>query len=372
MKKILLVVFSFFCILSINAQNEIKLPDTGISGLYEVIMGVKDPVYSIKYFSEFGFSIKDSAEIDENTAFKIYGVKSKLKSYRLQNGEIDSHGLLRLLVWEKRLGDGVGYTTPETIGSRMSVMMTKDIIRLHDIYKAARASGKEAWLPTEPQTDDLFNLDGKEKNTFFKRQVYVRENAVYGEYFNHVFFQRYGYAILGYGTINLNSPLKTSEFTHHDFFIPAKDMSVLRYLSEGLGMKPEKEPSLDGDWQKGPQKVFMMPEGYSHLYQGFVSPNNICGKLKFFIPQQTKPDRSEHQRVGELGITLHSLFTPKLAMVHDLIKKQNISPTPIQKNEFGESSFFFKSPDGVSWQIIEKMESKNKPVTKFETKMINE
>ena len=372
MKKIVVLFFTFFPTFFIFAQNESKLPDTGISGLYEVIMAVKDANYAIKYFADFGFTPRDSATIDENTALKIYGVKSKLKSYRLQNGEIDSHGLLRLLVWEKPLGYGIGYTTPETIGSRMSVMMTDDIVRLFDIYSAARESGKEAWLPTEPLADDLFNLDGKEKNTFFKRKTYVRENAVYGEYLNHVFFQRYGYNIPGYGTINPNAPLKTSEFTHHDFFIPAKDMSVLRYLSEALGLKPEKEPSLDGDWQRGPKRVFAMPDGYSHLYQGFVSPNNICGKLKFFIPQQTKPDRSEHQRVGELGVTLHSFYTPKLEMVFELVKKQGILSANILKNEFGERSFVFRSPDGVSWQILEKMETKNKPTTKLDMKMINE
>jgi hypothetical protein len=126
---------------------------------------------------------------------------------------------------------------------------------------------------------------------------------------------------------------------------------------------------VDGDWLKGPKRVFDMPNGSAHLYQGFVSPNNICGKLKFFIPLQTKPDRSEHQRVGELGITLHSFYTPKLKIVYDNLVKLGIKPTDLQKNEFGEPSFTFKSPDGVTWQIIEKMSTKFKPVTKLEYKM---
>ncbi len=362
-----------FFLLPISVLSAQNLPDTGISGLYEVIMGVKNADEAIHYFGEFGFTVRDSSTMSEGDVLRLYGIKSKLKSYRLQNGDIDSHGLLRLLVWENRLGDGVGYSTPETIGSRMAVMMTKDIFRLSDIYKAIRAGGKEAWFLTEPIADDLFGLDGKEKNTFFKRPVYVREAAVYGEFFNHVFFQRYGYTVLGYGTINPNAPLKTSEFTHHDFFIAAKDNSVLNYLSQGLGLKPEKEPSLDGDWQKGPQRVFDMPSGYSHLYQGFVSPNNGCGKLKFFIPQQAKPDRSEHQRIGELGITLHSFYTPKLEMVQGLLQRQGITTTPFVKNEFDEKCFVFKGPDGSSWQIIEKLTpTKNVPVVKFETKMVGE
>ncbi len=352
-----------------NAQN--ALPETGISGLYEVMVGVKDINYTLKYFGEYGFRVIDSAETSENDALKIYGVKSKLKSYRLQNGEVDAHGLLRIFVWEKPLGDGVGYTVPETLGSRMAVMLTSDIFRLNDIYKAARINGKERWLPTEPIADDLFGLDGKDKNTFFKRPVYVRESAVYGDFFTHVFFQRYGYDIPGYGVINQNAPLKTSEFTHHDFTIKAENMDCLRYLSEGLGMKPEKEPEIDGDWLKGPKQVFVMPDGTSHIYQGFVSPNDICGKLKFFIPQQPKPDRTEHQRIGELGITLHSFYTPKLKMVYDNLMKLGIKPREIQKNEFGENSFVFKGPDGVSWQIIEKLTApKYNVVKKLEMKLI--
>jgi hypothetical protein len=367
-----LTAFSFLLLFfsnPIHAQN--ALPETGISGVYEVMLGVKDANYALKYFAEFGFRVIDSAEISEKEAMKIYGVPSKLKSFRLQNGEVDAHGLLRIFVWEKSLGDGVGYSAPETLGSRMAVMLTSDIFRLSDIYKAARLNGKEHWFPTEPIADDLFGLDGKDKNTFFKRPVYVRESAVYGDFFTHVFFQRYGYDIPGYGVINPKANLKTSEFTHHDFFIKAENMDCLRYLSEGLGMKPEKEPEIDGDWLKGPKQVFAMPDGYSHLYQGFVSPNDICGKLKFFIPQQAKPDRSAHQRIGELGITLHSFYTPKLKMVYDNLLKMNIKPTDIQKNEFGENSFVFKGPDGVSWQIIEKLTApKYNVVKKLETKLI--
>lgn len=344
------------------------LPDTGISGVYEVMVGTDRPAYHIRYFAEFGFRVTDSASLTAAQAKAIYGVDSPLKSYRLQNGEVDSHGLLRLLAWEKPLGPGVGYSVPETIGQRMSVMMTKDIMRLVDIYQIERANG-EKWLPIEPIFDDLYNLSSG-KPGFFNRPVGVRETAVYGEWFVHVFFQRYGYTIPGYGTINPDAPLQTSEFTHHDFIIKGNMAEVTRYYSEALGLQPEEpEPVIDGDWQKGPRQVFDMPPGYSHYYRGFVSPNNICGKLKFFVPRAPKPDRSEHQRIGELGITLHSLWTPKLKMVHELLQKQGIKPTAIQKNEFGENSFVFTGPDGVSWQIIEKTNTKFKPETKREFKL---
>jgi hypothetical protein len=365
MKKIWLLLF--FAKLSTQAQT---LPETGISGLYEVMVAVTDARYTIRYFGEFGFTIKDSASFSAAQAKELYGVDSKLKSYRLQNGTIDSHGLLRILVWDKPTDEGVGYAPPETIGQRMAVMKTSDIIRLVDIYKAERARG-ERWLPIEPIFDDPLKIKAQDRTTFFDRPVGVRETAVYGDFFTHVFFQRYGYTIDGYGTIGEHSALQSSEFTHHDFMIKGDIDVVTRYYSEALGMKPEqKEKSIDGDWLKGPKQVFQMPDGHSHDYRGFVSPNNICGKLKFFVSRTTKPDRSEHQKIGALGMTLHSFFTPKLQMVYDLILKQNIKPSKILKNEFNENSFVFVGPDGVAWQIIEKNNTQNKPITKLEFKFL--
>jgi hypothetical protein len=373
MKKPCLVLFSLLLVAlaARPAQAQApKLPDTGISGVYEVMVGTRQAQPLIKYFGEFGFRVVDSAAIPAERAKELYGVASALKTYRLQNGDIDSHGLLRLLEWASPLGDGVGYSMPETIGQRMAVMMTKDVIRLVDLYKAERANGKK-WLPFDPIFDDLYGL-GSGQPGFFNRPVGVRETVVYGDFFVHVFFQRYGYTIPGYGTIGSHAPLQTSEFTHHDFVVKGDLKEVTRYYSEALGLQPEEpEPVIDGDWQKGPQRVFDMPPGYSHWYRGFVSPNNICGKLKFFVPRGPKPDRSEHQRVGELGITLHSLHTPKLQLVHDLVTKQGIRPTKIQKNELGENSFTFIGPDGVAWQVIEKATTSHRPATKREFVRVN-
>jgi hypothetical protein len=366
MKKLLLttliVHYSFTVLYSQT------LPETGISGVYEVMVGAvpSQKSYLVKYFGEFGFTVKDSANYSEAQAKEMYGVGSKLQSFRLQNGTIDSHGLLRILIWDNPLGEGVGYVQPETIGQRMAVMKTNDIIRLVDIYKAERANG-EKWLPIEPIFDDPLRIKANQKTDFFNRPLGVRETGIYGDFFTHVFFQRYGYTIDGYGTIGAHSNLQTSEFTHHDFMIRGDIDVVTRYYSVALGMKPEQEKhSVDGDWLKGPKQVFQMPDGYSHDYRGFVSPNNICGKLKFFVPRAPKPDRSEHQRIGELGMTLHSFWTPKLLMVYDLVQQQNIKTSKIQKNEFGENAFTFVGPDGVAWQIIEKTTSQNKPVKKLE------
>ncbi len=362
MRKIYITSIILLLFFVANSQKN-EIPDTGISGLYEVMMGVEDLDYAIKYFGEFGFTVRDSSEMSKEDAEKIYGHASAFKSYRLQNGNIDSHGLLRLFKWDTPKSMGVGYVPPETIGQRMAVMKTEDIFRIYDTFQAAREAGGK-WLPTYPISDDLFGLDDGKKS-IFNRPVAVREMATYGEFFVHVFFQRYGYNIPGYGTINKESNLKTSEFTHHDFIISAPSMENISYLSSALGLKAEKEPKIDGDWLKGPKSVFMMKDGDSHWYQGFVSPNNICGKLKFFIPIGNKLDKSADQVVGAIGISLHSFYTAKLEMVHKLVTEHGLNPTEIQKNEFGEESFLFTGPAGCSWQIIKKSKTNNIPTTEL-------
>lgn len=368
MKPVSIFSFLFFIgWINVTHSQTTNLPNTGISGVYEVIVGTSTPAYHIKYFGEYGFVLVDSGSLSKEEALKIYGVNSALKSYRLQNGEIDSHGLLRLLAWENPLGNGVGYSEPETIGSRMAVMKTKDIVRITDIYKMLRFEKQEKWLPTEPLFDDPLRINKNGETNFFKRPTGVRENAIYGEYFTHVFFQRYGYEIPGYGTINAAAPLKTSEFTHHDWFVQLDSMQQLNYLQTALGLKAEKPPEVDGDWLKGPKAVFKMEDGYTHWYQGFVSPNNICGKLKFFMPRSPKPNRDKDQIIGSLGICMHSFFTPKLDMVFGLVQQHGFKPMAITKNELGERSFVFIGTGNVAFQIVEKLtETKNKPIIKTE------
>ncbi len=344
--------------------SEDNLPDTGIGGVYEVVLTVEDVEFAKKYFEEFGFSEISTADFSAKEAMELYGHHSNLKSYRLQNHNIDSHGLIRIISWENPINKGIGLVPPRSIGQRIAVMHCSDIFRLKDVLENASDNNLN-WNITEPVSDDLFDLDGGEKS-FFKRPVIVRENAAYGNFFNHIFFQRYGYHIEGYGTINKETPLATSEFTHHDFFVNCKDLEDMKYLSTALGLKAEEPPKIDSETQKGPKAVFQMQKGESHWYQGFVSPNNICGKLKIFIPLEDTRDCSDKQKVGSIGMTLHSFCVKKLKYVRSLIEKEGLSPTTIFENEFGEHCFNFTGSGGCSWQIIEKSDFVNEPIKNLE------
>jgi len=343
-----------------------ELPDTGVSGVYEVIVGVDEAAPSLAYFAEFGFRVVAEASLAADEASSIYGVDSSASVFRLQNGDTDAHGLLRIIEWDSPLGPGVGFAPPETVGMRMAVMRTQDIVRLADIFSDLREESAKPYLLAGPVYDDLYDATTGDL-TISNRRVGVREMGVYGQGFNHVFFQRYGYTIPGYGTITDKSPLRTSEFTHHDFFVSGNLDQVTAYYSDVLGFKSENATVIDGEWQPGPKAVFQMGPGRSHWYRGFVSPNNICGKLKFFSVEglHQVDDRSDRQRPGELGITLHSVWTPNLYLIHDLARDQDIEVTEIRQNEFGEQSFLLRGPDGATWQVIGRDKAKKPSVVEF-------
>jgi hypothetical protein len=342
--------------ISLAQAPPIKVSSTGV---YEVVVGVDQARHELlkTHFEQFGFAQVAEARLTEAEARARYGVQSALRSVRMQNGAVDSHGLLRIVVWNNPLGPGVGYAPPETIGQRLSVLMVRDIVRLDDIFNDARAAG-ESWLPIKPVFADLYGQT-EGKPGLIKRRVGVRESGVYGELFNHVFFQRYGYQIAGYGTLNEMAPLIASEFTHHDFIIAGDINQSTQYVVEVLGFREENAASLDGDWLEGPRKVFGMAPGATHWYRGFVSSDNICGKLKFFAPRDIRTDRSQHQRLGELGITMHSVRVNSIELAHQKAVKSRLRPRAIERNEFGERSFVFIGTDGSSWQVLEAAKHEN-------------
>ena len=354
------------CVLATTQGLAAEPPDTGISGVYEVMVGVAEAEPALRYFEQFGFSAVVSAELSAERAAEVYGVDSALRSWRLQNGDVDAHGLLRLLAWSDPLGPGVGFAPPKPIGTRMAVMRTRDIVRLADVFADLREGAGEPWLLAGPVYDDLYNAT-EGTPSIVNRRVGVREMAVYGNWFNHVFFQRYGYTIPGYGVIGDHAPLGTSEFTHHDFIVPGDLAEVTAYYADVFGFLPENDPVIDGAWQPGPRAVFGWHRG-ARIGIALRLAERRQRQAQVLLPggaaRGGRPFRAAAAR--ELGITLHSLWTPRLRQVHDLALAAGLRPGPVQRNEFDEESFVVRGPDGATWQLIERERSVWTPVTQFE------
>ena len=71
--------------------NEIKPAVTGVSGVYEVMIGTDNAKDLIQLFSQFGFSVVKEGQYSAQKSQKLYGVNSVLNSYRLQNGMGESN-----------------------------------------------------------------------------------------------------------------------------------------------------------------------------------------------------------------------------------------------------------------------------------------
>ena len=230
---------------------------------------------------------------------------------------------------------------------------------------AAAGCGKD--LPTSPQEliEELAELIPTAELTLSNATISVGGQPVNGQTIQHGFMQG----------ANTFFQARLHEGDH-----PALGQTVqVKYRwPGGMGMMMNRQgvatlydDGTHGDWQAGPKAVFGMVPGTSHWYRGFVSPNNICGKLKFFVPLDQRPDRSENQRPGEIGITLHSVTVTDLRRVHDLAFEQRLEITAVVENEFGEKSFVIHGPDGATWQVIESQGSENPPVLEFKLVTVN-
>ena len=56
----------FVCLSLMTPTLADELPDTGISGVYEVMVGVDDGDYAVRYFAEFGFRVVAQARLEES------------------------------------------------------------------------------------------------------------------------------------------------------------------------------------------------------------------------------------------------------------------------------------------------------------------
>ena len=82
------------------------------------MIGVDAAGPSIDYFAEFGFRVVAEASLSAEEAKSLYGVDSSASVYRLQNGSIDAHGLLRIIEWEGTTGTWRGLRTTRDCGGQ--------------------------------------------------------------------------------------------------------------------------------------------------------------------------------------------------------------------------------------------------------------
>lgn len=336
-----------------------------ISGVYEICIGTRDPQSTIQYWEQFGFSVGLEGELSAEQAEKLYGARSKLRAMRLHHQDCD-HGLIRIMVWEQPLNEGLGLSKMRSRGNRWGAMMSDDVLAIANHAELAKAKGQEIYF-MGPMWDVIYDT-GKEFQPFIDQPIGVRELMLIRDESRQFIFQRYNYQIPNYGKIATDAPLRTSQFTHVGLIIQDDSLEVLRFYDEVLGLLRfnDEEWITTYEGNETGRKIFQLNPGEEYGSFNFDEPRSSkddpqkmrSGRLKVIrYPESLNvEDVHELARPGSLGVCLYTYAVQDIVDYHQRVSAstaQNI--TSVSVNEFDERSFSFVAPDGYFWTLVEKI-----------------
>ncbi len=335
---------------------------TSIQGIYEVCIGVPDPISAIQYWQQFGYRIGEVGELSAAAAKQLYGVDSSLRSLRLYHLNAD-HGLIRLMIWQKPTNEGLGTTTMKAKGNRWATTLTADILSILNHVEEAKIANWSIRY-TNPHWEVIYNKDRKSR-PFVEPVVGVREMLLLQPLTRQVLFQRFGYSLPHYGQINLSATFKTSQFTHMGMIIQDDSKETLKFYEEVLGLlKVRDDVETSYESSLAGREIFDLNKGEKFIVTAFDDPRSSAsdflaahsGRLYIIrFPNSIQLEsRFEQAQPGCLGM---SLYTYRVRGIHgyfDRIKASKVQKfTNIISNEFGEMSFSFVAPDGYFWTLLE-------------------
>lgn len=337
-------------------------PQTAIEGIYEVCIGVPEPIAAIQYWEQFGYRIGEVGELSAAAAKQLYGVDSSLHAIRLYHQNAD-HGLIRLMVWQNPTNEGLGMGSMKVKGNRWATTLTADVLNILNHVEEAKAANW-AIKYTNPHWEVIYNKERKSR-PFIDSAIGVREVLLLQPLTRQVLFQRFGYTLPHYGNIHKTSPLKTSQFTHMGMVIQDDSKTALSFYEEVLGLlrvrddvETSYESSLAG------REIFDLQKSEKFFVTAFDDPRSSktdllaarSGRLYIIrFPNALKLDSQfESAQPGCLGMCLYTYRVRGLDLYCDRIKASPVQKyTVIAPNEFGEQSFSFVAPDGYFWNLLE-------------------
>jgi catechol 2,3-dioxygenase-like lactoylglutathione lyase family enzyme len=338
------------------------MTQTSIKGIYEVCIGVSEPVSAIQYWEQFGYRIDRLGELSATAAQQLYGVNSALRSIRLAHQNAD-HGLIRLMVWQNPTNEGLEIGSMKVKGNRWATTLTGDVLTiLNHVEEAANAGLSIKY--TNPHWEIIYNKERKSR-PFIDPAIGVREMLLLQPLYRQVLFQRFGYTMPHYGQIDENATFKTSQFTHMGMVIQDDSKETLKFYEEVLGLLRSRddvetsyESSLAG------REIFDLQPGEKFFVTAFDDPRSSTtdfmavrsGRLYIirFPDSLELESQFEQAQPGCLGMCLYTYRVKGLEVYRDRVQAsqaQNI--TDIVSNEFGEKSLSFLAPDGYFWTLLE-------------------
>jgi len=351
--RAILLIFLLFPVIVMAQQPS-------IGGVYEAGIGTTDEKPLIAYFERFGYRVGPSGEIDAEQAFRLYGVRSRLRSIRLLHQDSD-HGLIRIMVWEKPINDGLQMSRMNVIGNRWGAMMTGDIYNIQNHAEEAIAQKLPLFM-VEPQRAEIYKLD-KRPTPFLDNYATVREMCLIRPETRQIMFQRFGYSLKNYGKIAPDSFFKSSQITHFGMVVYL-NRENLDFYDKVLGLLRVKDgKGFESDYNNPSSRaIFSLEKHQKYGATDFDDPQSSTnpaearsGRLKiiWFSPDSNLEDKSDRSRPGSLGYSLYTYRVTGIEAMRDRIAKSKATNvTPIIANEFGEKSFSFRAPDGYDWTIV--------------------
>lgn len=336
--------------------------ETTIAGIYEVCIGVPDPIFAIQYWEQFGYRIGQVGELSADTAYQLYGVNSALRSIRLHHQNAD-HGLIRLMTWQNPTNQGLGLVSMKVKGNRWATTLTDDVLTLLNHAEDAKA-GKWAIKYTNPHWEVIYNKERKSR-PFTDAAVGVREMLLLQPLTRQVLFQRFGYSLPHYGQINHHAAFKTSQFTHMGIIVQDDSKQILKFYEEVLGLLRVRD-DVETSYESSPagREMFDLKPGEKFIVTAFDDPRSSATDLMaarsgrlYIIRFPEAINLESHFEASQPGCLGMSLYTYRIRGIEKYGDRIQASPvqkyTNIVENEFREKSFSFVTPDGYFWNLLE-------------------
>lgn len=329
---------------------------------YELAIGVtaEDESTLLKYWEQFGFSVEKSGKLSAAEVNQLYAVNSGLRSHRLHN-QVKDRGLLRLMVWEKPVNEGLGLSPLKVLGSRWGAMLSLDVFNVANHAEDAIAAGLPVYC-VPPQRNLIYRPDSFQP--FIQANPCIHEMVLIQALTRQVIFTRHDYSMPLSGVVNPESHFKASEFVHLGMVVTG-GKEQLNFYEQVLGLECGVD-SKESQYGEASRLILELkgPENGENLFTtDFISPGTSTtdlsqvrsGRLHIMrIEGSELPNKHSHSRPGCLGV---SLYTIKVEGIESYYQKVSASAareiTKLCENEFGEKSFSFIAPDGYFWTLLD-------------------
>jgi hypothetical protein len=329
-------------------MTEAALPSPD-GGLYEHGYGASNLEAALRYWGQLGFVEVARGALDTAAARALYGHGSPMTGVRLAHRAERRYGLVRVFSFEQPAGPGLSFAHALSLGSRWSGFYTRDLVQIQDAYRDEAVASGASW-----RVSDLVRLFvSSSAPSFHAPFVGIRESTIMGPEHRHAFLQRVGFDRPGFGSFSPETPLPVTECTHGNVVVPALDGDP--FYTDGLGLSVQA-PVQQIDWKvPAVRQSLALQEGEAFQVVVYQTPGVPSAFLRVYAPRESRPDLRSSSRPGHLGNCLYTFRYPAGSLAgrrERVLATGATEVTPLLANEFGETSFSCRSPDGCFWTLL--------------------